>query len=163
MWKSRLGEVKLPAHGHPASEEQSQNLNSGLTLKPISFCSTPPCAPKELEASQDAFPVLRSSFPWLARNPPHPHWSHLLLTPPFLAGKARDGQREDIQRFDHGRTNLGPRGKGLGGAREVAQGRKGGDEGGSLQTPQGRLWGRDWLWGGRAQRDWEALVSGGGL
>ena len=66
IWKSRLREIKLPAHGHPATEEQSQNLNSGLTLKPISFCSTPPCAPKELEASQDALPVLRSSSPWLA-------------------------------------------------------------------------------------------------
>ena len=66
MRKPELREIKLPAHGHPATEEQSQNLNSGLTLKPISFCSTPPCAPKELEASQDALPVLRSSSPWLA-------------------------------------------------------------------------------------------------
>lgn len=37
------------------------------------------------------------------------------MTPTVLTGEARGGQEEGIQRFDHGRTNLRPRGEGLGG------------------------------------------------
>ena len=61
------------------------------------------------------FPCSEVVPPGLPEPPPPPRWSHLLLTPAFLAGKARDGQREDMQRFNHGRTTPGPRSKGLGG------------------------------------------------